>query len=377
MDISTLAAAKSVAKQAADAAIMNEKGQASGLASLDENGLIPLAQIPPTATGDILTVADDARRFALTPEEVHNGQTIRVLSNLLGTNMLYLVIDDTNLDSESGYQVYTAGRAAIAAYAETAPASGTTYDDTTTQLGANNVQGAIVALAANSGGSPYTYLTQAEYEVLETPDPDTMYWVTYPLSGDHIVWRNGEAVDSKVCENGGFAFPPAPTTGATCHRYPYSHIAIPSFSGMTADTTQSPFTYAKYVDIAKGDTNLRPYIFMKCTLLESISIPTSVTTIDDFAFSGCSGLTTVTIPSGVTTIGNNAFAGCTALTSITLPSSVTTIDFNTFKGCTALTDFNFKGTAAQWGNVTLGADWKKSAPFTVVHCTDGDSTRLS
>ena len=366
------------------------------------------------------------------------------------------------------------------------------YNDIQTQFGSTNVQDAIVALAANSGGSPYTYMTQAEYEVLETPDPDTMYWVTYPLSGDHIVWRNGEAVDSKVCENGGFAFPPAPQD-ATYHCYPYSHIAIPSFSGMTTIALgRSPFKYAKYVDIAKGVTNLSPYIFQgcsgltsvtipnsvttigglafyDCTGLTTVTIPNSVTTIGSSAFNGCSGLTSITIPDSVTTIGENAFQRCTALTSITLPSSVTsignyafdsctalttvtissnvtTISDYAFKGCsgltsvtipnsvttigygafydctglttvtisngvttigsqmfqgcsgltsvtipnsvttigglafydcTALTDFGFRGTRAQWGSVSLGNGWKDSAPFTVVHCTDGDSTRLS
>jgi hypothetical protein len=114
------------------------------------------------------------------------------------------------------------------------------------------------------------------------------------------------------------------------------------------------FPYAKYVDIAKGVTNLRSNIFQ-----------------------GCTGLTSVTIPDSVTTIDNNAFSSCTGLTAVTIPNSVTYIASSAFERCTALTDFGFRGTVAQWNDVTLGVSWKNNAPFTRVHCTDGDSTKLS
>ena len=42
-------------------------------------------------------------------------------------------------------------------------------------------------------------------------------------------------------------------------------------------------------------------------------------------FKGCSVLTSVTIPSSVTVIGWNAFEGCSGLTSMIIPSSVTSI----------------------------------------------------
>jgi hypothetical protein len=200
-------------------------------------------------------------------------------------------------------------------------------------------------LVSGSAVSPYTYLTQAEYEALETPDTDTLYWVTYPLSGDHIVWRNGEATDCRV-ENIGFAL-----GSSVYYKCPYSKFVLPKNA---IGSAEGMFPYAKYVDIAKGVTNLSPYIFQNCAALESITIPDSVTTIGSYAFENCSRLTTVTIP-----------------------DSVTTINTCTFRHCTALTDFGFRGTVAQWRNVELVQYWKDSAPFTVVHCTDGDSTRLS
>lgn len=89
-------------------------GFASGVCPLDSSGLVPVANIPPTVIERIVTVADDTARFALTTADVQDGDTVKVLSNSIGTNIMYLVLDDTNLDSEAGYQVYSAGTAAQA-----------------------------------------------------------------------------------------------------------------------------------------------------------------------------------------------------------------------------------------------------------------------
>ena len=51
----------------------------------------------------------------------------------------------------------------------------------------------------------------------------------------------------------------------------------------------------------------------RCKSLQSITIPTSVTSIGDKAFSGCESLKSVTIPNSVTSIGNRAFSWCTHL----------------------------------------------------------------
>ena len=71
-------------------------------------------------------------------------------------------------------------------------------------------------------------------------------------------------------------------------------------------------------------------------LLESISLPNSVTYIGPDAFYACSGLKSITIPDNVTTIGNEAFYKCTGLTSVTIGSGVTSISSSTFSGCNKL-----------------------------------------
>ena len=76
--------------------------------------------------------------------------------------------------------------------------------------------------------------------------------------------------------------------------------------------------------------------FEGCELLESITIPNSVTDIDGRAFYGCSSLTSIEIPNSVTYIGSDAFNGCSSLTSITIPNSVTYIGDEAFANCWSL-----------------------------------------
>ena len=70
--------------------------------------MIGLENIPKAALERLKRVADDAARFALTIDDVQNGDTVKVLA----TEKIYAIIDDTKLSSEEGYEVYTAGGAA-------------------------------------------------------------------------------------------------------------------------------------------------------------------------------------------------------------------------------------------------------------------------
>lgn len=119
----------------------------------------------------------------------------------------------------------------------------------------------------------------------------------------------------------------------------------------------------------------------KNTALTYIQIPNTVTSLSEGssslnggAFYNCASLTSITIPDTVTSIGSSTFADCSSLVSITIPNGVTSIRSYVFNGCARLTDFNYNGTTAQWGSITLDSRWHKNAPFTVVHCTDGDVT---
>ena len=74
-------------------------------ASKITSGIINIDRLPHGALERVIVVADQTARFALTSNDIQNGDTVKQTD----TNIMYFVIDDTNLDSETGYSVYTAG----------------------------------------------------------------------------------------------------------------------------------------------------------------------------------------------------------------------------------------------------------------------------
>lgn len=82
----------------------------SGKADLDENGMVPLNELPAMVFEHMEVVENDTARFALTTDEVQNGDTVYVNS----TEIMYFVVDDTKLDIEAGYKPLAAGTAAKA-----------------------------------------------------------------------------------------------------------------------------------------------------------------------------------------------------------------------------------------------------------------------
>ena len=105
-----------------------------------------------------------------------------------------------------------------------------------------------------------------------------------------------------------------------------------------------------------------------------MTLPNTLVSIGESVFRQCAALASVTLPNSLISIGDSAFNSCKSLLSITIPNSVTKIDGYALANCSKLTDFNYNGTMAQWSTITLGNKWKYNAPFTVVHCTDGDVT---
>ena len=152
---------------------------------------------------------------------------------------------------------------------------------------------------------------------------------------------------------------------------------------------QEPNTWLAYRDdivtavLEEGVTSLGNRAFYRCTALESVTLPASLTgPVGQNAFSLCSALTaiaadpentaygsadgvlfskdgktlircpegktgTYAIPAGVTDIGDWAFAGCSGLTEITIPAGVTDIDASAFGNRQGLTIIGFAGSTAE------------------------------
>lgn len=76
-------------------------------ASKIASGTISIDRLPKAALERLIVVADDTDRFALTTATVQSGDTVKVTS----TGKMYLIKDESKLNSEDGYEPYTAGQA--------------------------------------------------------------------------------------------------------------------------------------------------------------------------------------------------------------------------------------------------------------------------
>lgn len=79
---------------------------------LSLTGTLPLSAIPASAQERIVTVANEAARFALTSKQVQNGDIVKQTD----TKILYIVKDENKLNSVAGYEEFTAGTASRAQY---------------------------------------------------------------------------------------------------------------------------------------------------------------------------------------------------------------------------------------------------------------------
>ena len=125
---------------------------------LDNEGLIPISYLPPVAFADCITVADQTARYALTTDDVQNGDTVYQSD----TQVMYFVIDDTKLDRADGYKALAAGIAAQAVADKNGNDITTAYQtiiDSQHKLSADNV---------DDSQSTNKFATAAELAQIET-----------------------------------------------------------------------------------------------------------------------------------------------------------------------------------------------------------------
>lgn len=111
-----------------------------------------------------------------------------------------------------------------------------------------------------------------------------------------------------------------------------------------------PKTALKSVVITSG-SSVESFAFYNCQTLTSVAIGAEVTNIGEKAFGNCGELTSVTFASSgaLRIIGLNAFEKCTKLQRLSLPNSVTKISANAFSGCSALTEINVPASVTSIG----------------------------
>jgi len=98
----------------------------------------------------------------------------------------------------------------------------------------------------------------------------------------------------------------------------------------------------KEVVLPEGIQEIGVRAFRDCLALECINFPSTLTAIGFGAFAGCVSLTEVEldlsnkVTTSITTIGNWAFQRCTSLERIAIPSTLTAIGAGVFNGCISL-----------------------------------------
>ena len=76
-------------------------------ASKITSGTIDIARLPAGALERLVVVADETARFALTTSSVQLGDVVKQTD----TGMMYMVVDESKLNSSAGYEEFTAGSA--------------------------------------------------------------------------------------------------------------------------------------------------------------------------------------------------------------------------------------------------------------------------
>lgn len=108
----------------------------------------------------------------------------------------------------------------------------------------------------------------------------------------------------------------------------------------------------KRIELPENMTNLgQSYTFRNCRQLETVTIPSLVTSIPSGTFSFSYALKKVMFPSDskVTSIGSDAFKQCYALEKIELPDGVTSIGSGAFYGCYQLEEINIPNAVTSIG----------------------------
>ena len=144
-----------------------------------------------------------------------------------------------------------------------------------------------------------------------------------------------------------------------------SNISQPSYEssyGCLATFYNCP--KLKDVTLAEGIKLLMNRMFLNCTALTSITLPSTLARVNS-AFIGCSGLTEITFPA--TMVENWSLADCTGLTTLSIPSNVNVNDFFC-TNCTALTSVNFKGNV---GTRISSTSFSSCAALTSVNIPTG------
>ena len=169
------------------------------------SGVFDLDRIPKGAIERLAVVPNKTARFALTPEEVQNGDTVKEID----TKLMYYVVDNTKLSTEEGYEVYQAGRAAACPWTgiENKPTTIAGYGITDAYT-KDEVQDLVNDFYPMTGGDLYGEITQLLPYNSDGSNPPNLVNFEYRagasrnaagcvgIIGDYMVLQAGLGIDT-------------------------------------------------------------------------------------------------------------------------------------------------------------------------------------
>lgn len=156
-------------------------------------GIISIDRLPKAALERLVVVADDTARFALTTATVQSGDTVKVTS----TGKMYLIKDESKLNSEDGYEPYTASQAS------SVPWSGVTGKPSTFTPPTSS--------ATVLGGIKVGYTTSGKNYKVQLDSSGNAY-VNVPWTDTNTTYTNMGAASASAAGKAGLV--PAPAAGA-------------------------------------------------------------------------------------------------------------------------------------------------------------------
>lgn len=162
-------------------------------ASKIASGTISIDRLPKAALERLVVVANDTARFALTTATAQSGDTVKVTS----TGKMYLIKDESKLNSEDGYEPYTASQAS------SVPWSGVTGKPSTFTPPTSS--------ATVLGGIKVGYTTSGKNYKVQLDSSGNAY-VNVPWTDTNTTYTNMGAASASAAGKAGLV--PAPAAGA-------------------------------------------------------------------------------------------------------------------------------------------------------------------
>lgn len=110
----------------------------------------------------------------------------------------------------------------------------------------------------------------------------------------------------------------------------------------------------KEIELPEGLEIICNDAFWNCQALESISFPSTLKELGDSAFLGCESLENIVIPSTLESIGQGVFIYCYNLKTVSLPEGMTYIPNSIFSYCRSITEIRIPSTVQIIGDRAFG-----------------------